>query len=149
MPNTWSNHPCVFTTRNTTNDKGDSVYTVTSNQMKRYAPVNAERAPEQVHTGNPSICYLEPGSKLLKAVMQQSDDAKVTVIAVQDDDIRIKVQLPAGKHGAGTDFEISNYVGRCSRRPKVGWSTFDFHNNNGVLKGIHVGHGVFTIREGG
>ena len=91
MAKTWENFACVFYTQNTLNNYGDSKYTVTKDKMTRHAPVNKDRAPDQVNTGSPAIAYLDPKSNLYKAIKAQRDDRKIMIEDVVGDTIRMKV----------------------------------------------------------
>ena len=134
MARTWENRPCTFYTANTTNNLGDSRYTVTRTMMTRYAPVNTHRAPDQVNTSNPSIAYLDPNSELYRRVMAQGDDRKITVKNVINDVALIEV--------------YPSYIGYCSLKPVETYCTFDFVNDDGVLSDIHVGHAVKKLTVG-
>lgn len=127
-PKTWNNIPTKFTTKNTTNTYGDSVYTVTASGMTRYAPVNKERAPGQVDTGNPAICYLEASK--ISPIMQEGDDSKITIAGVVGINVYIRV---------GTE------IVTATLQPAVGLYTFDAVNTGGILSSIHVGHTINKI----
>ena len=138
MTKTWANYPCTFSTGNTENTNGNSQYTITAERMTRYAPINAKRAPEQVMTGNPSICYLTAGGLLNKAIMETdaNDDHLITVVAVVGDVITVKVDRGP----------MEPVIGDCARIPKNGLVTFDFANADGVLSYVHVGHAVILLK---
>ncbi len=130
MAKIWYNHPCIFYTRNTENNYGDSKYTVTLNAMTRFAPVNLLRAPAQVNTGNPSICYLDPKSQLYTRIMRTLDDSKIKIESAVLNIISVNAD---------------GLIGAAFRKPETDLVTFDFVNNNGVLSHIHVGHKVYRL----
>lgn len=134
MATTWENRECTFYTANTTNNLGDSKYTVTKALMSRYAPVNTHRKPSQVNTSNPSIAYLDPNGEMYRRVMAERDDRKITVKNVINDVALIEVH--------------PGYVGYCSLKPVETYNTFDFVNNDGVLTHVHVGHAVKKLKVG-
>ena len=139
MAKTWENFACVFYTQNTLNNYGDSKYTVTKDKMTRHAPVNKDRAPDQVNTGSPAIAYLDPKSNLYKAIKAQRDDRKIMIEDVVGDTIRVKVIGVSAVAGADP------FIGDCCRLPANGYHTFDFVNNNGVLSRIHIGHELMQL----
>ena len=132
MPTTWSNVVCSFQTRNEENTNGNSTYNVTADNMTRFAPVNAQRAPNQVQTGNPNICYLDPNGETYRRVMQTRNDSDITIANVQGDDITVVVQT---------------FVGNAFRRPRLLFCPFDFVNNDGTLTHIHIGHPVCGLAQ--
>lgn len=135
MAKTWKNRECTFHTANNTNKYGDSKYTVTKDKMKRHAPVNTTRAPNQVNTSNPSIAYLDPNSELYRRIMKERDDSKITVKEViEEKDVAM--------------IELTGFVAACSLKPIETYNTFDFVNNDGVLSNIHVGHAVKDLTLG-
>lgn len=127
---TWYNHPCTFLTKNTLNALGDSKYMVLINQMTRFAKINIQRAPSQVNTGNPSVCYLVTNSELYKKIMLTPDDSKITIEKVYNDFIIVNA---------------NGYKGLSFRKPQLGYTPFDFVNNDGTLSYIHVGHEIYKI----
>lgn len=135
MAKTWDNVPCRFWTKNTVNKRGNSEYRVFTNRMIRHAPVNVDRdgAKDQVFTfKRRAICYLDPGSQLLRLIMRTLDDNQVKIDSVAGDSIWV---------------QVGRVVREASRRPQVGLATFDFVNNNGDLSGIHVGHQIDKLVE--
>lgn len=134
MAKTWDNHECAFYTANTTNNYGDSKYLILKDKMTRTAFVNFKRAPNQVLSENPAIAYLDPNEELYRRIMKQPKDEYITVSDVVDDVIMICVH--------------PGFVGACYRVPKETYLTFDFHNKEGVLSHIHVGHGVKDLKHG-
>lgn len=138
MAKTFENFECTFFTGNTTNSKGDSRYIVLESGMSRTALVNFKRAPSQVLTGNPSICYLEDDGELNKIIMKTPKDRDITIAGVEGDRIIVSVNRAGQKP----------FVGEASRKPANGLVTFDFVNNDGMLSHIHVGHGVKLLSLG-
>ena len=127
MSKIWYNHPCRFSTKNTLNQLGNSHYSVLITSMTRFAPININRASNQVNTGNPSICYLIPNSKLYDRIMHTTDDSKITIENVILDSIIVNAD---------------NFKGLALRKPQKGFVPFDFVNNGGTLTSIHVGHEI-------
>jgi hypothetical protein len=141
MPRTWENYECSFNTDNNSNTLPDSKYVVTRNGMRRAAFVNMgpNRDVNQVISGNPAICYLDPSSLLDTAVHYQGDDDLITVVNVLRDFIEIKVEdYPQGSSTIGIAFRVA----------RNGLRTFDFGNNDGVLSHVHVGHIVKNLAAG-
>lgn len=145
MPKTWANYECRFETVNTENQNGNSQYTVTTNGMTRYAPVNRTRAADQVQTGNPNVCYIDPTSNLYRAVMGQGDDSMIKILNVDGDSIAVKVSGIESQAGGRT---VNYVVGQARRVPCNGWCPFDFRNNDGALSYVHIGHAVRNIMPG-
>lgn len=138
MPRTWDNYECEFFTGNTENGMGDSKYLILSDKMTRTALVNFKRAPHQVLSENPAIAYLDPGGLLYKVIMATPDDRKITIADVGGDRIFVRVNRDP----------LEPVVAECSRKPANGLCTFDFHNNDGILSHIHVGHVVKLLSLG-
>jgi len=129
MAKTWFNYPCRFSTSNTENQLGNSAYQVTLTGMTRFAPVNTNRAPNQLNTGNPNICYVAMDSELYTRIMRIPSD--------RDDLITIKNVI--------LDSIIVNadaFNGLAFRKPQIGFCPFDFVNDNGTLSLVHVGHQI-------
>ena len=137
MAKTWENYECEFFTGNTANAMGDSKYLILKNKMTRTALINFKRAPDQVLSENPAIAYLDMASTLYDKIMSTSDDKKITIANVEGDTVTVKVDAANGP-----------FTGNCTRKPANGLCTFDFHNNNGVLSHIHVGHEVKQLSIG-
>lgn len=127
-PKTWNNTPVVFSTLNNTNTFGNSVYTVLANAMTRHAPVNTIRAPMQVNTGNPAICYIPAGNT--GPIMAERNDANITIAGVIGNDVYI---------------QVNQVIVKATLTAAVGLTTFDAVNVNGVLTHIHVGHAIHSI----
>jgi hypothetical protein len=138
MSKTWDNVECEFFTGNTANDMGDSKYIVLQDGMQRTALINFRRAPNQVLSGNPSICYIAPDSHLFDAVYENYRPGAITIASVTGD--RILVRVERGP--------IEPFFGEATRVPANGLSTFDFVNQNGVLSHVHFGHEVKLLSLG-
>lgn len=110
MPTTWSNVVCSFQTRNEENTNGNSTYNVTADNMTSFAPVNAQRAPNQVQTGNPNICYLDPNGETYRRVMKTRNDSDITIANVQGDDITVVVQTFVGTLFAALDCFFAHLI---------------------------------------
>src|ERR1700686_2392911 len=93
MAKTWRNYECTFETSNTSNTLPDSRYFVTPAQMARAALVNEGpgRPPNQMVSGAPSICYVDPDSVLHQSIMGTHDDDAITLMAVVGDTIHVRV----------------------------------------------------------
>ncbi|MBX9697968.1 MAG: hypothetical protein K2X74_00970 [Acetobacteraceae bacterium] len=131
---TWDNVACTFQTLNTENAYGNSEYTITNNpnRMVRFAPVNKKRAASQVNFDvQKSLCYLQPASFSYTGIMQEPNDANITIFDVFGDHIVFRIP---GRHLW------------ASRTPATGWYVFDCVNNGGVLSDIHVGHSVINLQ---
>lgn len=131
---TWQNVNCTFQTLNTLNQFGNSEYIITGNpnRLRRHAPINTIRAPNQVDFDAPkSVCYLQPGSPSERDIMSEGDDTKITVFTVLGESIVLKTP--------------GRFV-NATRTPATGWLVFDCFNNDGVLSNIHIGHAVINLQ---
>jgi hypothetical protein len=134
MPKTWQNVNCTFETLNTLNEFGNSRYTINGNpnRMQRYAPINTVRAPNQVNfDAAKAVCYLPPGSPTEEEIMNEGNDANITIFSVVGEVIL---------------FKLPGLVMSGTRIPATGWKVFDCFNNDGILSSIHVGHAVLNLR---
>ena len=132
----WANRPSRFTSFNTANKKGNSMYTVTAHDLYRYAPVNKDPsrgALNQVYhdSMNRHVAFTADGGALNKLHNAAFKTGPVTyegghlIAGNGDKKISIAVQLT----------------------PQVGLTVidFDYHPNTRNISGRHVGHAVASV----
>ena len=102
-PRLWRNQPASFTTNNTHNTNGDSIYTVTATGYSRIAPVNTERSPDEVLPNCPDshMCFIASGDKALSRTV-----------------LRARGQVMATLTG-GTQYTVSN-TGLVPKQARLG-----------------------------
>jgi len=130
----WKNIPVKFETKNTLNGYGNSVYTVTAESVSRYAPINKDRAPDQVNTSNECISYVDSATAnhLLDEI--HNKNAAMQLKSVSADSAIITVSRTGHKE------EIN-----VSLKPETGLNTFDFTLIGKTLRQRHIGHEVYKI----
>lgn len=132
----WTNVPAKFTTKNTVNKKGDSEYTVTADDLERYAPINKDpkrKALNQVHHNqkNRHVAYsTDPNATNL-----YDDMFKNSIITYSNS------KLKSSKGGT------KKYIESVVLKPEIGKTVldFDYDKNSRSISGRHVGHAVFTL----
>jgi hypothetical protein len=78
------------------------------------------------------------GDSKYKVIMETPNDDDITIAGVNGDKILVNVNRGP----------MEPITAECTRKPANGLSTFDFVNNNGVLRDIHVGHEVKLLSLG-
>ncbi len=132
----WNNVPSKFTSKNTVNSKGNSMYTVTSHDLYRYAPVNKDpkrNALDQVY--HDSICrhvaFTSDNNALEKLHNPAFKTGEVSYengkLMAKDEEGKILVEIP------------------IQLAPKVGLTVLDFDYVGGRLSGRHVGHEIVSV----
>ena len=133
----WTNQPSRFTSFNTSNNKGNSMYTVTAHDLYRYAPVNKDPsrgALDQVYhdSKNRHVAFTSDGAALAKLHDPVFRTGPVTYVnghLIADDGtkrISIAVQLA----------------------PALGLTVIDFNYDpvKRNISGRHVGHAVASLK---
>ncbi|MGH1385370.1 DUF4157 domain-containing protein [Kordia sp.] len=133
----WTNQPSRFTSFNTSNNKGNSMYTVTAHDLYRYAPVNKDpsrHALDQVYhdSKNRHVAFTSDGAALAKLHDPVFRTGPVTYVGghlIADDGtkrISIAVQLA----------------------PALGLTVIDFNYDpvTRSISGRHVGHAVASLK---
>ena len=133
----WTNQPSRFTSFNTANNKGNSMYTVTAHDLYRYAPVNKDpkrNALDQVYhdSKNRHVAFTSDGAALAKLHDPVFKTGPVTYanghLIADDGTKRVSIAIRL--------------------TPALGLTVIDFNYNPNTrtISGRHVGHAVASLK---
>ncbi|AOW20146.1 hypothetical protein [Urechidicola croceus] len=137
QPKLWDNLEQVFETKNTLNNNGNSKYTVKSPLgLIRYAPINKEREPNQVHNDKPNaqVCFFDKTSQT--EFSKQRKNSEVTAVTNGD-------EVTLTTKNRQTD-ENNVFIASLNHQSGKFATDFDYNDDKKMITRFHPGHMPIT-----